>query len=169
MSSGLMNKMYQLYKRLLYLMKYKNAVIWGQGMRFRYSFKINIKAQGVLKIGRNCFFNAGCSINVHKNVIIGDDCILGEDVKIYDHNHCFNLKGMPVAKQGYSEGCVFVGNNCWIGSNVLLLKGCEIGNDCVIGAGCIISGNIPSGSLVTQKRNLEITDITYKNIVKDEE
>lgn len=78
------------------------------------------------------------------------------------------ISGTPVAKQGYSDGCVSVGNNCWIGSNTVLLKGCEIGNNCVIGVGYIISGRIPSGSIVIQGRNLEISNITYKNVAKDE-
>lgn len=55
-----------------------------------------------------------------------------------------------------------MGNNCWIGSNSILLKNTNIGDNCVIGAGCIISGTIPSNSLVTNDRSLKIEPINFK-------
>ena len=43
-----------------------------------------------------------------------------------------------------------MGRSCWIASDVVLLKGADIGDNCVIGAGCIIRGKVPAGSLVTR-------------------
>ncbi|MCH5396488.1 DapH/DapD/GlmU-related protein [Limosilactobacillus fermentum] len=55
-----------------------------------------------------------------------------------------------------SIGEVKIGRNCWIGSNVVILKDSIIGNNCVIGAGCVVSGNIPDGMLMrTNKEKLE--------------
>ena len=39
-----------------------------------------------VKIGDNVFFNNGTSIAAKEKIEIGDNCIFGENVKIYDHN-----------------------------------------------------------------------------------
>ena len=44
--------------------------------------------------------------------------------------------------------------NVWIASDVVLLKGTDIGDNCVIGAGCVIRGKVPAGSLVTRSGEL---------------
>ena len=41
-----------------------------------------------------------------------------------------------------------VGKDCWIGSNVTILKGVRIGDNTVIGAGCLIRQDIPANSIV---------------------
>ena len=41
-------------------------------------------------------------------------------------------------KQGYSKGPIKIGSDCWIGSNVTILKGVNIGDNVIIGAGSII-------------------------------
>lgn len=51
------------------------------------------------------------------------------------------------------------GSHCWFGSNVVILKGCTIGDNCVIGAGCVISQPIPDNSVVSMNRELSIVPI----------
>lgn len=133
----------------------------GKGTTWRKSFQGNI-VKGKLSIGKNCFFNNYCSLNVLRKVEIGDNSIFGENVKIYDHNHRFNKKEIRLKDQGYSIGSVKVGRNCWIGSNVILLKGAEIGDNCVIGAGCVIDGKIPADSIVKNKNKYVIEEINFK-------
>lgn len=60
------------------------------------------------------------------------------------------------------HGTVTIGERCWIGSNVTILKGSKIGNNCVIGAGCVISGKVPNNSIVRLKQTVEIEEIQYR-------
>ena len=64
-----------------------------------------------------------------------------------------------INEQGYSIGSVEIGNNCWIGSNVTILKDVRIGNGCIIGANCLIKTGtmIPENSIVQQNGDLIIT------------
>ena len=96
-----------------------------------------------------------------EEIVIGDDCIFGENVDIYDHNHRFAQREL-IKKQGFSKGGVKIGRNCWIGSNAVILKGAEIGDNVVVGAGCIIDGKIPSDCIVRTKKNYEIEEIRYR-------
>jgi acetyltransferase-like isoleucine patch superfamily enzyme len=61
-----------------------------------------------------------------------------------------------LAYKKFNTSPIKIGKNCWLGSNVIVLKGVEIGNNCVIGAGCIIYKNIPAGSVVINNQELMI-------------
>ena len=113
---------------------------------------------GSHQIGNNCFFNNDCSLAANKLISIGDGTIMGENVKIYDHNHRFN-KDELIKELGYSNGEVFIGKNCWIGSNAVILKGTHISNHCVIGAGCVISGYVPEWTIVKKTDNYQMCPI----------
>lgn len=120
----------------------------GKGFTARKRVSLKISSGGRLIISENVFMNDGCSINCQHSVYIGKDCLFGNEVSIFDQNHKFNLKGVPIRNQGYSYAEVKIGENCWLGRGVTILKGVEIGNHCVIGAHCLISNNIPDYTLV---------------------
>lgn len=46
-----------------------------------------------------------------------------------------------------SSGRVTVGDNVYMGRNVTLLKGANIGDNCIIGLGSVVMGKIPSNSV----------------------
>lgn len=139
----------KLFLRLIY---FKHLSI-GEGTTWRKGFTINIEKKGTIKIGKHCFFNNNCSLTALNLIEIDENTIFGEGVKVYDHNHIFYKKDIPLKKQGFSIGSVRIGKNCWIGSNCVLLKGTAIGDNCVIGAGCIINGKIEPNSII--KRNYQ--------------
>lgn len=116
---------------------------------FRERFNLTISKHGKVRIGKNVFFNHDCSIACNgSSVTIGDGTMFGENVKIYDHNHCFRNKLIPIKMQGYTAVPVNIGSHCWIGSNVVILKGVSIGDNVVIGAGCVIYKDVPGDTIV---------------------
>lgn len=130
-------------------------------LSFRRGF--SIVAKGNINIGNKVFFNNYCSINAIESVIIGDDCIFGENVHIYDHNHVYNSNQLPIRKSGYTSSPVIIGRNCWIGSNCIILKGVKIGNNCVIGSGVIVYEDIPNDTIVLNKQQHIQKEIIYKS------
>ena len=112
---------------------------------------------GNLILGNNVFFNRNCIVVALQQIIIGDNCIFGPGVTIYDHDHKFNSNG--VIHGEYNTTSVVIDNNCWIGANATILRGTHIGEGCVIGAGTVVKGDISPHSLVTNNRELCITDI----------
>lgn len=130
---------------------YKKKLEWGKGSFFREDFRVLCAKNAHLKIGEKCFFNNNCSINCMGKVSIGANCLFGENVKVYDHNHKFSNVNELISNQGLKIKDVNIGNDVWIGSNTLILAGSRIGNHCVISAGCVINGVIPDNVIV--KRN----------------
>ena len=118
-------------------------------------FKIRKKAQ--LKIGNDVSFNYGCKFFCHNSITIEKGVEFGPDVKIYDHDHDFRAEGgLKAGKFNYAD--VYIGENAWIGANVIILKGANIGKNAVIAAGSIVKGNVPENTVYIQKRTTEIKE-----------
>ena len=130
--------------RLLYLKKFQ----FGTRLTFRDGFHLLVEKSGKVIIGNRVFFNNFCSINAMLSVTIDDDCIFGENVKIYDHNHCYQDRSQSISKQGFSTAAIQIGRNCWIGSQVTILKGVTIGDNSIIGAGVVVYQDVPGNSIV---------------------
>lgn len=135
--------------------KYGFASI-GSKFRSRPNCVLNITS-GNLVVGRNVFFNRGVQINCHERVFIGDNCLFGHNVLVFDHNHRFRDKGINIREQGYKVAPVHIADNVWIGANCVILPGVTIGSNVVIGAGSIISSDIPTNAIVKSSRDLDIT------------
>lgn len=143
--------------KILFFKKFK----YGKHVNFRNGFNLIIDG-GTVIINDGCFFNNFCSINCLKKVEIGKNCIFGECVKIYDHNHNFKDLKKLFKNQGFSSSEIIIGENCWVCSNVIILKGAKIGNNCVIGANCIIDFEVPDNSIVKlENKNMIIKEIEF--------
>lgn len=129
---------------------------FGKNVTYRKGFSLMIGKKGKVRIGNKVFFNNYCSLNALESITVGDGTILGENVKIYDHNHCYKDKTQPIKDQGYTSAAIQIGKHCWIGSNTIILKGVTIGDNVVIGANCVIYKDVPSDCIVINKQNLMI-------------
>lgn len=139
-----------LCKKLVYKLIYRKRLKFNGSVSWRKGFSVLIERNAKVIIGKNCFFNNYCSLMCREEIIIGNGTLLGENVKVYDHNHRFNKLNVPIKEQGFSTAPVVIGSHCWIGSNAVILKGVHIGNNVVIGAGCVISKNVKDNTIVKQ-------------------
>lgn len=117
----------------------ENTVIRCSG-----SFKVlgkGIKIGDNFSCGDNCFFGAAGGIE------IGNDIIMGQNVRFHSENHNYSKANIIIRKQGVNNKGIKVGNNCWIGAGVVFLDGVTIGDGYVIGANTIVNKNIPDNSI----------------------
>ncbi len=117
-----------------------------------------IEVSDGLRVKRNLL------INVRNEIIIGDDCLFGENVKIYDHDHRFSNTKTLIKEQGFTTNRVVIGNNVWVGSDVIILKGSKIGDNVIIAAGSIVNGIVRNDCLFLQKRSSTVVLIQNKLI-----
>ena len=101
---------------------------------------------GKLILYEGVFLNNYCSINCIDRIEIGSGTMIGEGVRFYDHDHTYTAE--RIEKWEWKMAPIMVGKDCWIGSNVTILKGVRIGDNTVIGAGCLIRQDIPANSIV---------------------
>ncbi len=126
----------------------------GRNCEFAAYCDFEVHGDGVLEIGEGTYFNRFCMISAHEHVTIGKHCMFGPGVKIFDNNHVHSPE-CGVSGQ-LTTGAISIGDNCWVASDAIILKGTHIGKNCVIGAGCIVRGEIPDGSVVVNKQDVMI-------------
>lgn len=105
------------------------------------------------KIGKNFFGNFNLTIQDDTTVVIGDNCNFGPNITIVTPVHPLlpdERRQMCDAAGNRKHLCyakpVQVGNDCWLGANVVVCPGVTIGNNCVIGAGSVVTRDIPDNS-----------------------
>lgn len=134
----------------------KGKITFKRGLGVKKGTQIAVNG-GNIYIGRGVNFNYNCMCVSYKSIKIGDNCSFGPNVCIYDHDHAFNSNGK--IKGHFKSSEIIIENNVWVGANSVILRGSYIGENSVVGAGSIIKGNIPKNSLVTQKRDNNISKL----------
>lgn len=129
----------------------KKFLHFGEGAEFRPgAFAI---ACSKIKIGKRVIIRPGTMLfadakTLEVSINIEDNVMMGSGVHIYVTNHKFERSDVPIIEQGYSKDkAVMLRNGCWVGANVIILPGVEIGENAVIGAGSIVTKSIPKNSV----------------------
>ncbi len=98
-----------------------------------------------IEVGENFYMNIGCVILDGAKVKFGDNVFIAPHCGFYTAGHPFDVEqrnaGLEYARP------ITVGDNVWIGGNVVVVLGVTIGDNCVIGAGSVVTKDIPSNSL----------------------
>lgn len=97
-----------------------------------------------ITIGKNVFFNTGCSFQDRGGIRIGNGSMVGMNVVIATLNH-----GLPLETRNITYSSpVIIGENVWIGSNATILPGVTIGDNSVVGAGAVVTKDVPENTVV---------------------
>lgn len=98
---------------------------------------------GSVKVGKNTWIGPFTLLDGSGGLVIGDNCSISAGVQIYSHDTVNWAISGGALKPEYAP--VNIGNNCYIGPNVIITKGVVIGDKCIIGANSLVNKDIPSG------------------------
>ncbi len=101
-----------------------------------------------LEIGDNVGIAANAFIAVRGKVKIGSNTIFGPGVSIHAENHNYEDLEVPIRLQGATRKGIEIGEDCWIGSKVIILDGVHIGNKAIIAAGAVVTKDVPNYAIV---------------------
>lgn len=97
-------------------------------------------------VGEKFYANFDCVILDVCRVDIGQNCLLGPDVHIYTATHPLDaderIKGLE-----YGDP-VAIGENVWIGGQVVVNPGVTIGDNTVVASGAVVTENVPNNVVV---------------------
>lgn len=150
----------RLIRRPIYLRGKKSLSI-GKNLTIGHSCRFDLEGKKkTLFIGENCEFGDYTHIVALSEVRIGNDVLIASKVFISDTNHGI-YKGdrqdnplNPPNNRTLEKKPVFIGNNVWIGENVVILPGSSIGDGCIIGANSVVSEIIPENSIVVSNNKI---------------
>ncbi|MGI6254918.1 MAG: sugar O-acetyltransferase [Acutalibacter sp.] len=119
------------------------------------------------KIGKKFFGNFNLTIQDDGEVTIGDRCNFGPGVTIVtpvhpmipeERNVLMSPEGVPT-RLCYAKP-VHIGNDVWLGANVVVCPGVTIGDGCVIGAGAVVTRDVPPRTFAAGNPCRVIREIT---------
>ncbi|QXU50482.1 sugar O-acetyltransferase [Chryseobacterium sp. D764] len=114
-----------------------------------------------IKVGENFYANHNLVILDCAKVEFGDNVFIGPNCSFYTAGH-------PLDAKQRNEGLEYahpikVGNNVWLGGNVVVLPGVSIGNNSVIGAGSVVTKDIPDHVVAVGNPCKVVKKITEQN------
>ena len=104
---------------------------------------ITAPGEARIRIGQGSFLNIGVMVASVELVEIGEHCMLANHCFVTDGNHRFDDPELPVPWQGFTTaGPTRIGDNTWLGANVVVTSGVTIGERCVIGANSVVTKDV---------------------------
>ena len=111
----------------------KNECYFGDGSRLL----VDSRSQ----LGQNARLNG--------RIIIGKDVLMGPDVIMMATSHAYEDANKNINLQGEAiEKPIYIGDDVWIGTRVVILPGVTIGSHSIIGAGSIVTKSFPEFSII---------------------
>ena len=95
-----------------------------------------------ISIGNNTFINYNCVFNDYGKISIGDNVLIGFNVMLITSTHPTD-PNKRLEKRNDGVKNINIGNNVWLGAQVIVLPGITIGDNSVIGAGSVVTKDVP--------------------------
>ena len=119
----------------------------------KYGKHINVEKNADFGTGKDISIgnNSGLGISccVRGPLEIGDNVMMGPDVRILTSNHRTDRLDIPMCQQGsFPKEKVVIGSDVWIGTRVVILPGVYIGNGSIVAAGAVVSKDVPDYAVV---------------------
>lgn len=102
-----------------------------------------------IMIGANSALS-GTVICAEESVTIGAHVLVGANVTIVDTDFHPLDAAMRRVDRNVGAKCrpIVIGDDVFIGTQAIILKGTELGRGCVVGAGAVVSGVFPAGVII---------------------
>jgi acetyltransferase-like isoleucine patch superfamily enzyme len=105
-----------------------------------------LRKKGVQVGSGTTFFSGSRNIDITRPCLveIGQNCVFTKGVHIFTHGFDWSVLREKYGEILCSSGKVVIGNNVFLGVNVIVLKGVKIGSNTIIGAGSVVTHDIPN-------------------------
>lgn len=100
-----------------------------------------------IEIGTEAAISNNTSIIANERVQVGARCLIGDGVLIFDSD----FHGTSISERRTSTGKtapVTIGNDVWIGSRAVILRGATLGEGSIVGAGAVVRGTFGALSVI---------------------
>ena len=99
---------------------------------------------GDISIGSKSNIAMGCIIQSGRRVTVGEKVLFGAYCYVVGGgDHRSSRIDIPIMDQGQTITGVSIGDNCWLGADVKVIDGVNIGRDAVLGAGAVVTRDVP--------------------------
>lgn len=116
------------------LLRINGAVPWPVSFRSRVIYARRIT------VGERSFpgWSPGCYVQARNGIVIGSNLRMGPGVGLISANHDLDDYDTWVETDP-----IRIGDNVWLGMNVVVLPGVRIGDNVVVGANSVVTADLP--------------------------
>lgn len=107
--------------------------------RVRISEGVTIGYPYRVEIGDYVTLNNGVTIDGYGGVKIGSYVRIAHRASIMSSDHNYSDRDIPVFKQGLTFSEVTIGDDCWLGCNVVILPGVVLQKGSIIAANAVVN------------------------------
>jgi maltose O-acetyltransferase len=100
-----------------------------------------------LRVGNDCYFGRELFLDLQDDIVIEDNVTISHRVMILTHTDAGSSPLKDEAVQT-SQAPVVIRQGAYIGANVTILEGIEIGAGSVVGAGAVVTRSVAAGIVV---------------------
>lgn len=100
-----------------------------------------------LVIGKQCWLNSGCFLELEDTITMGDRVALGQQVMILTVTHDIGGPEQRAAPTLVRRP-VTIGDGAWLGARSTILPGITVGAGAVVAASAVVNRDVPPNTLV---------------------
>ena len=99
-----------------------------------------------LRVGEGAHIGVGCRLDLEGPLTIGKRSTLSPGITVLTHQDPGSAHGSKLLSLYPPRiEATTIGDDCWLGTNVVVLAGVVIRNLVVVGAGSVVTGDLPEG------------------------
>lgn len=124
----------------------EGTLVAGQNLSIRSAayrpVEIRVRPHARLILGDNVFLNLGVRIGCSAEIVIGDSCLIGDEVLIFDSDF-HGVGDRPTRTES-----VHIHNRVWIAARAIILRGVTLGEGCIVAAGSVVTHSVDPFTVV---------------------
>jgi len=95
-----------------------------------------------VEIGDNFLMSRNGLIGGAGGIKIGDDVMFGPNVTLLSSTHPYDDINIPMVLQNVILKDIKIGDDVWLGANVVVMPGIKIGNGAIVGANSVVTHDV---------------------------
>ncbi len=120
----------------------------GVGVRVcNGAYLVPLEKNGYIKIGDHSYIGARSKIFGHGGVELGHHVLCSPGLTIVPYQHEFQDPDNLIINQGGQTGPVVIGDDVYLGQDVIVLHSMQIGSGSVVGAGSVVNRPVDAYSV----------------------
>ena len=149
----IVNFIQKIYNGLIFRVAFVRASFWKifirkMGKKVYIMHSCMISSPAGIEIGDNVCINHHTTITGRGSLKIGNFVMIGQNCSILTGSHGFADSTKPMMFQGQICGPIEIGDDVWLGANVVVLPNVKIGRGAIVGANAVVTEDIPEFAIV---------------------
>lgn len=100
---------------------------------------LRIDCGATIELGKDFYCNKNCFFRASKDIVFGDDCLVGWNVQINTSDGHIILHD---GEKKISDQPINIGKHVWLCSNIIVTKGVSIADGCIVAQGAVVAKTI---------------------------